>query len=770
MGDEKKRGVLGGIGAKILAIFVLVSVVAIAAVTGVSVVRSSQALRAQAFNQLASVHAIKQQQIRDYFKRVMDDIHVVARSTDAKDAIHAFVQYHVEMDIQADENYDLSSSAAAVTATYEEIYAEANANLAKYADVYGYYDVFLICGPHGHVMYTWAKEADLGENLSVGTYRDSGLARAWAAARESDGAVVVDMSPYEPSGNAPAMFLAEAIRDNGVVIGVLAIQTPLDEINDIMHARAGMGESGETYLVGKDLLMRSDSYLDPVNHSVEASLNGTVEVNGVDTHATREAFAGRPGHAVIEDYNGIPVLSSWATIDIGGVEWAIIAEIDEAEIEQPVRQLVIFVVAIAIAVLVLVVVVALLFSRTISKPLGLVTEAADSIAAGDFNVERIERKARDEIGAMADAFGQMTEELKKKAGLIETMAAGDFSQSIELASDRDALGISIRQMLLSLNEAFSQVNEAVDQVAAGSGQVSQASQDLSQGATESASSLEEISSSINQINGQSRQNADNATEANNLAREASSGAAQGNGHMVQLKEAMENISSSSDEIKKVVKVIDDIAFQINLLALNANVEAARAGKYGKGFAVVADEVRNLAVRSAEAVKETTAMVEESVKNIATGSEFTAKTAEQLEAIVSGSTKVAAFLEEIAAASKEQAQAIEQITDGLSQVDQITQANTASAEESASAAEELASQSNQLRTMIAQFKLSEEYQHGAGSDRESREPAAVPPPALVYAGNGSDGGATGDNGTGNDSHGSVQPKEVIRLDDDDFDRF
>ena len=176
--------------------------------------------------------------------------------------------------------------------------------------------------------------------------------------------------------------------------------------------------------------------------------------------------------------------------------------------------------------------------------------------------------------------------------------------------------------------------------------------------------------------------------------------------MERLKESMALINSSSDEINKVVKVIDDIAFQINLLALNANVEAARAGKYGKGFAVVAEEVRNLAVKSGDSVKETTRMVAETVTNIRQGGEAAEATAQQLSAIVNGSDKVANFLEEIAEASREQAQAIAQITEGLDQIDQATQASTASAEESASASEELAGQAQQLRSMVAQFRLDE----------------------------------------------------------------
>ena len=317
-------------------------------------------------------------------------------------------------------------------------------------------------------------------------------------------------------------------------------------------------------------------------------------------------------------------------------------------------------------------------------------------------------KRKDELGYICNTFNKLIQYLMDKVNIADEIANGNFSIEVSMTSKSDKLGKAFAGIVSALNGSMIEVNNAVNQLSSGSNQVASASQSLSQGATEQASSLEEITSSITEINSQAKQNAENAFQASVLAKKTLENSAMGNKQMKELVESMANITKSADMIKKIVKVIDDIAFQTNLLALNANVEAARAGKYGKGFAVVAEEVRNLAGRSAESVKETTAMVEEAVKNIMNGNKLVDVTAKQLDDIASSANKVAGLVEEIATASKEQTQGLEQINQGLGQIDQVTQANTANAEESASAAEELSSQAQELRTLVAKFKLSDEY--------------------------------------------------------------
>ncbi len=341
--------------------------------------------------------------------------------------------------------------------------------------------------------------------------------------------------------------------------------------------------------------------------------------------------------------------------------------------------------------------------RNITSPINQALKLAQAIREGDFS-HRLRLERHDELGAMAKGLDAMADDLSTKADVANRIAGGDLTVGVTLASDHDMLGQALTTMTSSLNEVLCQVNAAAAQVADGSHEVSSSSQSLSRGATEQAASLEEISSSMHEIESQTRTNAGNAAQASQLSAMACQQADQGNTQMQTMVVSMQKINVSSQQIAKIIKVIDDIAFQTNLLALNAAVEAARAGRHGKGFAVVAEEVRNLAGRSAKAAHETAELIEDSVQKVQQGTGIANQTAEALGEITTSITKTTTLMAEIATASNEQAQAISLISKGLGQIDQVTQQNTANAEEIAASAEELAGQAQLLHNSLARFKL------------------------------------------------------------------
>ncbi|WKY44724.1 methyl-accepting chemotaxis protein [Eubacteriaceae bacterium ES2] len=328
------------------------------------------------------------------------------------------------------------------------------------------------------------------------------------------------------------------------------------------------------------------------------------------------------------------------------------------------RNMAILMIVISIAGIVLAVGLGLKLANSIANPLKSMVHAAQQIAEGDLDVT-VSVEANDEVGDLGKAFERMSQ---------------------------------------NLNEVLGNIDSAAVQVTVGAKQVADSSMALSQGATEQASSVEELSSAIEEIAAQTIANAQNADTANNLAEQTRSNAVEGNSKMQLMLKSMEEINVSSANISKIIKVIDEIAFQTNILALNAAVEAARARQHGKGFAVVAEEVRNLAARSADAAKETTALIEGSIKKVEHGTQIATQTADDLNQIVEDITQVTDIVGEIAAASNEQSIGISQINTGLSQVSDVVQMNSATSEESAAASEELSGQADLMREQVSQFKL------------------------------------------------------------------
>jgi len=380
--------------------------------------------------------------------------------------------------------------------------------------------------------------------------------------------------------------------------------------------------------------------------------------------------------------------------------------IPEDEILAEVQKNLIFSICIVLSSVSLLLFVLWLISGTISKGINKAVIGLKNLSLGDLT-QRMSVESKDELGDLSDALNKVVDGLEQKAKLSASISEGDLTYLVSLASEKDSLGLALRNMSNSLSEVVSHVSVTAKRIDASAAQINNSSQSLSQGASEQAASVQQISSSMTEIEAQTKKNAENASQANVLATSARDAAGNGNSQMQEMICAMQEINRSSKEIAKIIKTIDDIAFQTNLLALNAAVEAARAGRHGKGFAVVAEEVRNLAARSAKAAKETAELIESSGQKVTNGSTIANQTDEAFGKILGSVTKAADLVSEIAAASHEQALGISQVNKGLYQIDRVTQFNAANAEETASTAEEQALQSSMLQQILKRFQLNNE---------------------------------------------------------------
>lgn len=341
--------------------------------------------------------------------------------------------------------------------------------------------------------------------------------------------------------------------------------------------------------------------------------------------------------------------------------------------------------------------------KRIQYPLNTLSTVARKMAKGDINVH-IERTTNDELGDLADDFTMMIKTIGDQVHITEQVAEGDLTATYKKVSEDDALGMAIVKMLRDNNRNLSTIRDAAARMTSGASEVASASNSLAQGTTQQASAIEEITVSIEEIANGAKVNADDANKANELVQNTKDGAIRGNEQMKQMIAAMQDINESSENISKIMKVIDDISFQTNILALNASVEAARAGVHGKGFAVVADEVRSLANKSAEAAKDSAVMIEDSIKKVEVGSKLAVETAAALEEILDSVENIATIVSNIAEASVNQASSVGQVNAGITQIADVVQTNSATSEQCAAASAELSSLAGQLQNAVGKYKL------------------------------------------------------------------
>lgn len=545
---------------------------------------------------------------------------------------------------------------------------------------------------------------------SLGAYSEYSNQDYYRIARETKAPYLTD--PFDYKGTMMST-IAYPIMNGDNVIGVILADINVSNFSRIKTTDAKYPSMYvDIYTEGNMIAFDSKSS-DNIGKKLEDLIPPSEYAKIVKMQENKKEF-----HITTRKADGSPETRHYYPITCGSQTWWASSSLDRSDLYKDVVRNVIVMIVLAVLSLIFINSVVVVFLRRTLKPIDGVVAAAQNIAAGNLDVQ-MEIKSNDEIGLLSKTFVEMGQNLKRIIQdinyLLGQMSQGNFQVESDCqdkyTGEYRYIYEAMHNIRLNLSSTLLEIDEASEQVSTGASQVADASQALSQGATEQASSIEELSATITEISERIKQNAANAAEANSLSQEAGIGISESNQKMTEMTEAMNEIANTSNEIGKIIKTIDDIAFQTNILALNAAVEAARAGSAGKGFAVVADEVRNLAGKSAEAAKNTTALIENAISAIGSGTKIADETAQALRMVVKKAEISTGKIAEIAEASNVQADAITQITTGIDQISAVVQTTSATSEESAATSEELSAQAVNLKSLVGKFQLANGNEYG-----------------------------------------------------------
>ena len=640
--------------------------------------------------------------------------------------------------------------------TYSKLHGKYHPIVRSYLQKFGYYDIFLCDLNSGDIVYSVFKELDFTTSLSQGPYAGTNFGRAFKLAANStskDDVFLVDYEDYIPSYEAPASFISTPVYEGDTKIGVAIFQMPLDKIAAIMGERTGLGNTGETYAVGKDLLMRNNS-----RFAEEDGEDVTFEQT-VDTIATQQAFLGNSGKQIIDDYRGEPVYSSWGPVTIYNgvpgqaepITWALMSEIDEAEVKGPIGFW-----QIAKNGIVLFALAAVLGIGLIVWIAGNIKRQADSITDMLFNVgmgmfdSRAEKITSDELGQVAVALNAMSDttlsliqstderaeiesSIESLIGEMEQIASGNLGVAAEVRGDiTGAIAGSVNHMTEELRLIVQRVQNASYMVTTSADEIVNASNKLS---AENESQAVRIGETSNQVLSMTDQFQTVAKETENsvlVAKQARETATRGYEAVANTVEGMDRIreqvqqtskrikrlGESSQEIGEIVQLISDIADRTSILALNASIQAAMAGDAGQGFAVVAEEVERLAERSTDATKQIATLIktiqtetseaitdmEESTREVVEGSHLATQAGETLAEINDVSKSLEDMIQQVSTSALTQAKASQEIASTMNQISDATKASADKSREATEQVTSLATLANQLGDSVSQFSL------------------------------------------------------------------
>ncbi len=607
--------------------------------------------------------------------------------------------------------------------SYAKSHALYHPHIRDYLSRFGYYDIFLVDIQSGDIVYSVFKELDFTTSLHDGPYAESGIGQAFKRAlqgQDTTHVALTDFAEYVPSYRAPASFIASPIYDGAKKVGVLIFQMPVDRINEIMTYNgkwkaSGLGDSGETYLVGSDYTMRSmsrflvedkDAYLQALiaggtHADVAEEINAhdtSIGLQEVRTVGSEAALSGEKGFEIFDDYRGVPVLSAFSPVDIMGLRWAIMSEIDESEAFSAADTLATTVLTAVVIILLLVVAVAVaagwLFSGTITRPLNRTVAMIRDIGQGDGDLtQRLDENSKDEFGELAKGFNQFVSKLQNIVSDIDSSVSALNSSAGDLANVTEHSNRTTQEQ----QSQTEQISTAISEMAASVNEVARHAVEAAQSATTADSEADTGRLVVDNT-------IDNITQLANEVDKAT--------------EVVQSLANESDKIGTVLDVIRDIAEQTNLLALNAAIEAARAGEQGRGFAVVADEVRSLASRTQESTEEIQNMIHRLQSGTSTavtvmeaGRELSHVSADKareaggaLEKITQAISLINNMNTQIASAAEEQSVVAEEISQNVRHVKELSDSSATDASQIAKNSEDLARVAGHLQGVVAQFKF------------------------------------------------------------------